>query len=801
MEFDEEQGKDIMVAQYEEAESGTALNLNKWYHIAFTYRDGDGLRLYVNGEQVGYANQTGFIQRSTQPVYIGWFDYFRGMLDEVQIYSRHLSAEQILQDYQQSREGLSDNSTIVAAETRNGEQWRCQVIPSDGLADGTAMTSNTITVGSIPPVQYKLTIKASGSGTTDPTPGTSSYPENTQVSVDALPDTGYKLEYWLLNNIKVGSADPYTVTMSGNQNLTAVFVEGTPAPASIFEDSYESGSFSAWSGTSITSGETATIVTSPAYSGTYAAMFRSNGGGSYERAGTYRRITAMPELYARGYVYVSQSGIADNSDSIFFLVLRDSSNNLAYAGWKRNTSGTTRWALTIRSGTGYVTAYSTTTPSLDTWYSVELHWKRDPAAGLGELWVNGVRVIQILNRNTAQYGSATTLRFGIAEAYNVAGTTLYGDSFKIAASYIGPDSAPPTQHELVIDTVGTGTTNPGPGTYIHNEGITVSVDALPSVGWTLSHWLLDSVNIGSTDPYMVTMDTDHSLTAIFIEAQGEHSLNVNIVGSGTVSKTPNQATYAGGTVVTLIANPAAGWSFSEWSGDLTGSANPTTITMNADKTVTATFTQTPSSLIFQDGYESGSFSAWSGTGYSAGETRSVVSTIPYDGTYAARFTSDGSGTYERAYSYRTITAANELRTGGYIYVSGSGITVNSARIYFMVLRDGSGNNIGYAGWGRYTDGKTYWYVMIRSGTGYVSARSTATPSVNTWYNVEFHWKRDATAGLGELRVNGELVCQVNGVNTSQYGGVTTVRFGIAETGSIAVASAVYVDEARIETIA
>jgi hypothetical protein len=317
----------------------------------------------------------------------------------------------------------------------------------------------------------------------------------------------------------------------------------------------------------------------------------------------------------------------------------------------------------------------------------------------------------------------------------------------------------------------------------------------------LSHWLLDSVNIGSTDPYLVTMDTDHSLTAIFIEAQGEHSLTVNIVGSGTVSKTSNQATYAGGTVVTLLANPAAGWSLSGWGVDITGSANPTTITMNADKTVTATFTQTPSSLIFQDGYESGSFSAWSGTGYSAGETGSVVSTIPYDGTYAARFTSDGSGTYERTYSYRAITTANELRVGGYVYVSGSGITVNSARIYFMVLRDGSGNNIGYAGWGRYTDGKTYWYVMIRSGTGYVSARSTATPSVNTWYNVDFHWKRDATAGLGELRVNGELVCQVSGMNTSQYSGVATVRFGIAETGSMAVAATVYVDDVRIETIA
>jgi len=50
-------------------------------------------------------------------------------------------------------------------------------------------------------------------------------------------------------------------------------------------------------------------------------------------------------------------------------------------------------------------------------------------------------------------------------------------------------------------------------------------------------------------------------------------------------------------------------------------------------------------------------------------------------------------------------------------------------------------------------------------------------------------------------VNGAVVCQVTNANTAQYGGVTTVRLGIAETGSIAVAATVYVDDARIETIA
>ena len=60
-------------------------------------------------------------------------------------------------------------------------------------------------------------------------------------------------------------------------------------------------------------------------------------------------------------------------------------------------------------------------------------------------------------------------------------------------------------------------------------------------------------------------------------------------GSGTVTRNPNAASYPSGTVVTLTATPGAGQQFNGWSGDLTGTANPATITMNANKSVTATF--------------------------------------------------------------------------------------------------------------------------------------------------------------------------------------------------------------------
>ena len=40
----------------------------------------------------------------------------------------------------------------------------------------------------------------------------------------------------------------------------------------------------------------------------------------------------------------------------------------------------------------------------------------------------------------------------------------------------------------------------------------------------------------------------------------------------------------------LTAVPAGGYVFSGWSGDASGTTNPLTVTMNANKSITATFT-------------------------------------------------------------------------------------------------------------------------------------------------------------------------------------------------------------------
>jgi hypothetical protein len=72
-------------------------------------------------------------------------------------------------------------------------------------------------------IRYALTITTTAGGTTDPEPRTYNYPAGLTVQVTALPNANYIFDHWELDNVDVGSANPYTVTMNKNHTLKAVF--------------------------------------------------------------------------------------------------------------------------------------------------------------------------------------------------------------------------------------------------------------------------------------------------------------------------------------------------------------------------------------------------------------------------------------------------------------------------------------------------------------------------------------------------------------------------------------------------
>ncbi|QBN20456.1 T9SS type A sorting domain-containing protein [Flavobacterium nackdongense] len=91
---------------------------------------------------------------------------------------------------------------------------------------------------------------------------------------------------------------------------------------------------------------------------------------------------------------------------------------------------------------------------------------------------------------------------------------------------------------------------------------------------------------------------------------GNTTLTTNVVGSGTVTKTPNQGSYLPTDMVTVSAINNTHWIFSNWSGDLSGTSPSANITMNSNKTVTANFVSDPSFDYSFDFLTDGNLEGW-----------------------------------------------------------------------------------------------------------------------------------------------------------------------------------------------
>jgi len=156
-------------------------------------------------------------------------------------------------------------------------------------------------------------------------------------------------------------------------------------------------------------------------------------------------------------------------------------------------------------------------------------------------------------------------------------------------------------YSVAFATSGGGTSSTSPTdtqSYTLNEVVPISVTTAP--GYTFLTWsatggtTFDSATSASTNAHIVGADT---ITATFI--QNQYSLTISLVGTGcSVTQTPNQATYTYGSSVQLTPVAAVGWTFSGWSGALTGSANPGSVTITDNAQVTATFTQNKYVLTF-----------------------------------------------------------------------------------------------------------------------------------------------------------------------------------------------------------
>jgi uncharacterized repeat protein (TIGR02543 family) len=155
------------------------------------------------------------------------------------------------------------------------------------------------------------------------------------------------------------------------------------------------------------------------------------------------------------------------------------------------------------------------------------------------------------------------------------------------------DAGPPStnQHVLTVNIGGSGTVDLNPPGGVYNDGTVVTLEARPGPGYMFAGWGGDLG--GTANPESLRMSRDRSVTATFVQDSPtqQYTLDVTITGNGTINLNPPGGLYDEGTQVTLQATADPGWIFAGWGGELSGSASPVTVLMDADKNVSATFIQ------------------------------------------------------------------------------------------------------------------------------------------------------------------------------------------------------------------
>ena len=400
--------------------------------------------------------------------------------------------------------------------------------------------------------QCSLTVSGSAGGSvTTPGEGTFAYDAGAVVSLVAAPATGYQFVNWTgdVGTIANINATSTTVTVNGDYSVTANFEAISVEQYSLTVSSSEGGS-----------------VTAPG-----EGMF------TYD-AGMVVSLVAVP---ATGYQFVNWTGDVDAIDnaeiaSTTITVSGDCSVTANFEPISR-----VRYNLTITSSSG--------------------GWVTSP--GMGTFSYDAGTVVSLVASPTCiyQYQFVNwTGDVGTIANVNAASTTVtMNGNYSIQANF---EAIPPSQYSLTISsTAGGSVTTPGEGTFVGDTGLVVSLVATPATGYRFVNWTGDvgtiaNVNAASTT---IILNGSYSIRANF-EAipPSQYSLTISSSAGGSVT-TPGEGTFAydAGTAVSLMATPATGYQFVNWTGNVGTVANvnaaSTTISMNGAYSITANFEAIP----------------------------------------------------------------------------------------------------------------------------------------------------------------------------------------------------------------
>ena len=328
----------------------SAIPLNTWTHVAVTY-DGSKVLLYQNGTSQSF-NDAGSLVSNSNPVRIGrdtgTSRQFNGLIDEVRIYNRSLSASEILADA-----GISDTTSPAIS-----------VLSSSNITSTSATVSWITNEVSDTQVEYGTTIGYGYSTTLNSTLITSHSQSLSGLTASTL------YHYRVKSKDAAGN-----LATSGDQTFTT---QDTPVITGTISGTVKNTSNAAISGATVTDGIRSAITDingnyaiSNIPSGTYSVTASASGYQSSNQSSvsvTAGQITTVnfnlspsPDITPPVISVISSSNITSNSVIISWTTNEVSDSQVEYGTTASYGSSTTLNSTLITSHSQYLSGLTSST--------------------------------------------------------------------------------------------------------------------------------------------------------------------------------------------------------------------------------------------------------------------------------------------------------------------------------------------------------------------------------------------------------------------------------------------------------
>ena len=410
--------------------------------------------------------------------------------------------------------------------------------------------------------QYTLTVNAVGSGSVALNPAGGVYDAGTVVTLTATPGAGYQFNGW--SGEVSGAANPATIAMDGNKNVTATF---TASAVTVHEESQTGGSASS---TTVTTSANLTGVSGHLY---LAAISTQPRVGVASVSGLGLNWTLVKKQCAAlnstdVEVWMAQGTPSGNSVVTATLASAPGAAVIAVSRYSGvvppggtnplgnvisgNTNGMNASATCAGGVVGDAYSFNfTTTANNAVVYSAAAMKARTHTPGASYMERAEIK----------QVGGSLTSSVAVEDkTVATAGTVIVNGSFNGTADWaevaleIKPQTAGPGQYTLTTNVIGSGSVALNPSGGVYDAGTVVTLTATPSVGYQFSGW--SGEVSGAANPATIAMDGNKNVTATFMASAAivhEESQTGGSSGSTTVTTSASLTGVSGHLYLAAIS--------------------------------------------------------------------------------------------------------------------------------------------------------------------------------------------------------------------------------------------------------